>query len=195
MLNYIWGGMILVGILVASFTGNMESVTNETINSAKNAISLLLTMFGVISMWSGVMNIAEKAGLIDVLAKKMMPLLKYLFKELDPKRDEKAFKYIATNMIANIFGLGMAATPAGINAINEMQKNSREKHVATNSMCMFMIINMSSLQLITMNVIAFRSQYNSINPSEIIGPGILTTLVSTLTGILVAKIFELRSRV
>ncbi len=195
MLNYIWGGMILVGILVASFTGNMEAVTNESINSAKNAISLLLTMFGVISMWSGVMNIAEKAGLIDVLSKKMMPLLKVLFRELDEKKDEKAFKYIATNMIANVFGLGMAATPAGINAISEMQKNSKEKHIATNSMCMFMIINMSSLQLITMNIIAFRSQYNSINPSEIIGPGILTTLVSTIVGITVAKFFEWRSEV
>ncbi len=193
MLNYIWGGMILLGILVASFTGNMEAVTNETISSSKNAISLLITMFGVISMWSGVMNIAEKAGLIDVLSKKMMPLLKILFKELDEKKDKKAFKYIATNMIANIFGLGMAATPAGINAIKEMQKNSNEKQRATNSMCMFMIINMSSLQLITMNIIAFRSQYDSINPSEIIGPGILTTLVSTMTGIAVAKIFEIRS--
>ncbi len=193
MLNYIWGGMILLGILVASFTGNMEAVTNETINSSKNAILLLITMFGVISMWSGVMNIAEKAGLIDVLAKKMMPLLRILFKELDPRKDEKAFKYIATNMIANIFGLGMAATPAGINAIKEMKKSSKQKHVATNSMCMFMIINMSSLQLITMNIIAFRSQYNSLNPSEIIGPGILTTLISTITGITVAKIFEIRS--
>ncbi len=192
MLNYIWGGMILIGILVASFTGNMEAVTNETISSTKGAVSLLITMFGVIAMWSGIMNIAEKAGLIDVLAKKMMPLLKILFKELDEKKDEKAFKYIATNMIANIFGLGMAATPAGINAITEMQKNSKEKHVATNSMCMFMIINMSSLQLITMNIIAFRSQYNSVNPSEIIGPGILTTLVSTLVGVTVAKIFEVR---
>lgn len=196
MLNYLWGGMILVGILVGSFTGNLEAVTNETINSSKEAISLLLTMLGVISMWSGIMNIAEKAGLIDMLSKSMMPILKLLFKELDEKKDEKAFKYIATNMIANIFGLGMAATPAGINAMKEMQKKSSkdEKHIATNSMCMFMIINMSSLQIVTMNIIAYRSQYNSLSPSEIIGPGFITTLVSTFVGILSAKIFEMRNR-
>ncbi len=192
MLNYLWGGMILIGILVASFTGSMGAVTNETIIASKDAISLCITMLGVIGMWSGIMNIAEKAGLINALSNKMMPLLKFLFRELD--ENSKAFKYIATNMIANIFGLGLAATPAGIKAIQEMQKESKEKHIATNSMCMFMIINMSSLQIVTMNIIAYRAQYGSANPSEIIGPGFLTTLVSTIVGVIVAKIFEMRSK-
>lgn len=192
MLNYIWGSMILVGILVAAFTGNMEAVTNTTIQSSRDAITLCITILGVIAMWSGIMNIAEEAGLINSLTKKMQPLLKYIFNELD--EDSKAFKYIATNIIANMFGLGYAATPAGIRAMEEMQKENKYKDVATNSMCIFMIINMSSLQIVSMNIIAYRAQYNSINPSEIIGPGLVTTLVSTLAGVVFAKIFAFRSR-
>ncbi len=192
MLNYIWGGMILIGILVSAFTGNMEAVTNTTIQSSRDAITLCITILGVISMWSGMMNIAEKSGLIDTLSNKMLPLLKIIFNELD--EDSKAFKYIATNIIANMFGLGYAATPAGIKAMVEMQKDNKHKEVATNSMCIFMIINMSSLQIVSMNIIAYRAQYGSINPSEIIGPGLITTVVSTIVGVGCAKFFAYRSR-
>ncbi len=188
MLDYIWGGMVLLGVVVAAFTGRMQEVSNAAINSAKDAITLAITMLGIISMWMGLMRIAEKSGLVASLSKRMMPLLRFLFPEI-PK-NSKAFGPISTNMIANVLGLGWAATPAGLEAMQELQKLNPDKSRASRSMCMFMIINMSSLQLVTMNIVAYRSQYDSANPSEIIGPGILATIVSTLAGVIFAKIAE-----
>ncbi len=188
MLDYIWGGMVLLGVVIAAFTGRMQDVSNAAINSAKDAITLAITMLGIISMWTGLMRIAEKSGLVQMLSKKMMPLLRFLYPEI-PK-NSKAFGPISTNMIANILGLGWAATPAGLEAMQELQKLNRDKTKASKSMAMFMIVNMSSLQLVTMNIIAYRSQYESANPSEIIGPGILATIVSTIVGVLFAKIAE-----
>jgi len=190
VLNYLWGGMILIGIITAAFTGKISNITNSAIDSSKEAITICITMTGILSMWTGLMKIAEKSGLIESLSHKMMPFLKFLFPEI-PK-GHKALEYISTNIIANIFGLGWAATPAGIKAMEEMQKLNSNKKYASRSMCMFMIFNMSSLQLICVNLIAYRTQYNSANPSEIIGPGIFATLVSTITGILFAKIVERR---
>jgi len=145
-------------------------------------------MLGIVAMWSGLMKIAEESGMIDSLAKKMSPFLIFLFPEL-PK-DCVAKKYISTNIIANILGLGWAATPAGLKAMEELQKLNKNKSVASNSMCMFLIINLSSLQLITVNILAYRSEYGSANPSEIIAPGILATLISTIAAIAFAKIME-----
>ncbi len=189
MLNYLWGAMIFIGIVTAAFTGNMAEVTNGAINSAREAVSLAITMLGVMSMWTGIMKIGEKAGLIKNLSDKMKPFLKWLFPTVP--ENHKAMEYISTNVIANILGLGWAATPAGISAMKELQKLNRHKDKASVPMCMFMIFNMSSLQLVSINIIAYRSQYNSANPSEIIGPGIATTLVSTLAAIIFAKIMEI----
>ncbi len=188
MLNYLWGIMILIGVMVAAFTGKMPDVTNAALNSSKDSVQLCITMLGIMCMWTGLMKIAEKAGLIDTLSSKMMPLLKFLFPDI-PK-NHKAFKYIATNMIANMFGLGWAATPAGIMAMKEMQTLNKTKDVASKSMCMFMIVNMSSLQLVSVNIIAFRTQYESISPSEIIAPGLIATIVSTIVGVITVKICE-----
>lgn len=190
MLNYLWGAMIFIGIVVAAFTGNMSEVTNGAIDSAKEAVSLAITMLGVMSMWTGIMKIGEKAGLIKTMSEKMQPFLRWLFPTV-PK-GHKSMEYISTNVIANILGLGWAATPAGISAMKELQKLNKDKTTASIPMCMFMIFNMSSLQLVSINIIAYRSQYNSQNPSEIIGPGIATTLVSTLAAIIFAKIMEIR---
>lgn len=190
MLNYLWGAMILTGILVAAFTGNMSEVTNSAINSAREAVSLAITMLGVMSMWTGIMKIGEKAGLIKSMSKKMQPFLRWLFPTV-PK-NHKAMEYISTNVIANILGLGWAATPAGLSAMKELQKLNPDKDRASVPMCMFMIFNMSSLQLVSINIIAYRSQYNSQNPSEIIGPGIVTTLISTFAAVIFAKIMEMK---
>lgn len=190
MLNYLWGAMIFTGIVVAAFNGNMAEVTNGAIDSAKEAVNLAITMLGIMSMWTGIMKIGERAGLIKSLSRKMQPFLRWLFPTV-PK-DHKAMEYISTNVIANILGLGWAATPAGISAMKELQKLNKDKTTASVPMCMFMIFNMSSLQLVSINIIAYRSQYNSQNPSEIIGPGIITTLISTLTAIIFAKIMEIR---
>lgn len=188
MLNVLWGSMILLGILVASITGNLNDITNVILSSSKETVNLCIAMLGIMATWTGLLKIAERAGLIDSLSKKMMPLLVYLFPDI-PK-GHTAFKYIATNMIANMFGLGWAATPAGIQAMKEMQKLNKQKDLASKSMCMFMIVNMSSLQIVSMNIIAFRTEYGSINPSAIIIPGLIATLVSTLVGIFAVKFFE-----
>lgn len=188
LLNYLWGSMILIGVLVATFNGTMPDITNAIIDSSKEAVTICITMFGVIAMWSGVMEIAEKSGLVKNLSQKMKPFLRYLFPEIP--ENHKSMDYIATNVIANILGLGWAATPAGINAMQSMQELNKDKFSASRSMCMFMVFNMSSLQIISVNIVAYRSQYNSINPSEIIGPGLLATLVSTIVGVLFVKIME-----
>lgn len=188
MLNYLWGSMILIGIVFSVFGGNLSAVTNAAINSSREAVTICLTMMGILTMWTGLMKIAEKSGLINALSEKMMPLLKFLFPHL-PKKS-KAIQYISTNIIANMLGLSWAATPAGLKAMDELQKINTQKDTASREMCMFMIINMSSLQIVSVNIIAYRSQYNSVNPSEIIGPGLLATLISTVVAIIITKIFE-----
>ncbi len=188
MLNYLWGGMILIGVLVGLLNGRLAEMTDAAITSAKDAVTLCITMLGVMSMWTGLIKIAEKAGLVDALSKRMMPLLRFLFPEIPAGHN--AFKYISMNFIADIFGLGWASTPAGLKAIEEMQNLNTKKDTASRSMCMFMTINMSSLQLITISIVAYRSQYGSVSPSEIIGPGIIATLVSTITGIIACKCLE-----
>ncbi|MCD8159458.1 MAG: nucleoside recognition protein [Clostridiales bacterium] len=190
MLNFLWAGMIFLGILTAAFSGNLEAVTNGAIDSAKEAVNVVIVMVGVLSMWTGLMKIGEKSGLIELMAEKIMPFLKFLFP--DVPRDHKAMKHIAVNVIANMLGLGWAATPAGLLAMKELQKLNPEKDKASRAMCIFMVFNMSSLQLVSVNIIAYRSQFNSANPSEIIGPGLFATLVSTITGIAVIKIIEMR---
>jgi len=188
LLNYLWGGMILVAIVVAVFTGNMPALTNAAIESARDAIALCITMLGIMSMWTGLLTIAERAGLIKNLAKKSRPLLRYLFPELG--RNHPAHEPIATNFIANILGLGWAATPSGLAAMKELQKDNPEKETATRSMRMFMVINMSSLQLVTISVVAYRMQYGSANPSEIIGPGLVVTMATTVVAVAFCKVLE-----
>jgi spore maturation protein A len=188
MLNYLWGGMILISIIIAAFTGNMESLTNATVNSAREAVTLCITILGVMSMWTGLMTVGERAGLIKALARKSKPVLRYLFPDLH--KEHPAFDPIATNFVANILGLGWAATPSGLKAMEALQRENTEKDTATRSMRMFMIVNMSSLQIVSMNIIAYRMQYDSANPSEIIGPGLLATIFSTIVGVVFCKFLE-----
>ncbi|NLK22056.1 MAG: nucleoside recognition protein [Epulopiscium sp.] len=193
MLNYLWGFMILIGIVVAAFTGTMGEVTNTAINSSREGVEVCIKLLGALAFWMGIMGIAEKSGLINVLTEKIRPVLRFLFPDIPD--GHKAQKYIATNLIANILGLGWGATPPGLLAMKELQKLNLKKDEASNAMCMFLIVNISSVQLISINIIAYRSQYGSINPSEIIGPSILATLISTLTAVVYGKIMERRKRV
>ena len=188
MLNKIWSGMILLSVIVAAFTGKIGDVGTAAITSSKEAITLGLTLLGVISLWTGLMRIGEDAGMMDALAKKMKPLLRWLFPEVPD--DHPAQKHIATNFIANLLGLGWAATPPGLEAMKSLQELNPDKKRASKAMCTFMIINMSSLQLSPINMLAYRAQYGSANPSEIVGPAILATLISTLVGVAFAKIME-----
>ncbi len=191
MLNYLWAIMILVGILYGVLTGNISAVTKAAIDSSGEAISLCITMAGIMAFWMGLMEIATEAGIVRKMTNAMKPVLRFLFPTLPS--ESKATEYIATNMVANILGLGWACTPAGLKAMEELKKIEVQKgnlHVASKEMCTFLIINISSLQLIPVNMIAYRSQYGSVNPTAIVGPAILATGISTLAGVIFCKIAE-----
>lgn len=209
MLNYIWAFMILLGVIYAACTGNMSAVTNAALDSAGEAISLCITMAGVVALWTGLMEIAKEAGIILKMTKAINPFLKFMFPRIPEGHPAK--EYIATNIIANVMGLGWACTPAGLKAMEELakleeergnpeyvemgnsgdsfgRKEDRRSRNASNEMCTFLILNISSLQLIPVNMIAYRSQYGSANPAVIIAPAILATLISTVTAIFFCKV-------
>ena len=271
MLNYLWAGMIIVGIVYAACTGNIVEVTNAALDSSKEAITLCITMAGVMAFWTGLMEIARRGGMIRALTGRMAPVLKFLFPGLPA--GHPAREHIATNFIANVLGLGWAATPAGLRAMEELEhleeerrgeagdegpererdsaweeklssgqpvksggsregkqdniweetpgdgqigragriregrsgsirrgksKNGlngknrlvRPRGTAGNEMCTFLIVNISSLQLIPINMIAYRSQYGSVNPAAVAGPALLATLVSTGVGVLFCKLMD-----
>lgn len=222
MLNGIWAGMILLAVIYGAATGHMAEVTNAALDSAGEAISLCITMAGVVALWMGLMEIAGKAGLVEKLTRGIRPFLRFLFPRIP--LGHPALGYIATNIIANVLGLGWACTPAGLKAMEELAKLEAERgnpeyleaekgerdfsgergaragerfrqqepagrgRRANNEMCIFLILNISSLQLIPVNMIAYRSQYGSANPAAIIAPAIGATLVSTLVAIVYCKI-------
>ena len=200
MLNYLWAGMILVGIVFGAFNGRMQDITNAALDSSKEAVTLCITMIGVMAIWTGIMEIASKAGIIRMASRKMRPLVRFLFPGMP--EGHKAEEHITTNFIANFLGLGWAATPAGLRAMEELGRLEddrragrapgpvRKKGVAGNEMCTFLIINISSLQLIPMNVIAYRSQYGSPDPAAIIGAGILATMVSTGAAVVFCRMMD-----
>lgn len=219
MLNAIWAVMILTAVFYGALTGRMSDVTNAALDSAGEAISLCITMAGVVALWMGLMEIATRAGLVAKLTRGIAPFLRFMFPKL-PK-GHPAGQYIATNIIANVLGLGWACTPAGLKAMEALadleaergnpeylpdsqaalsEKTSKQEdgpgkpfaagrnRRASNEMCTFLIINISSLQLIPVNMIAYRNQYGSSNPTAIIAPAIAATLFSTLTAIVYCKI-------
>lgn len=210
MLNYLWAGMMLTGILWAAFHGNLGAVTDGALESAKEAVALCITMLGIMSFWCGILKIGEESGLIEAMTKKMRPIIRFLFPGIP--EGHPAAEHISTNMIANMLGLGWAATPAGLKAMealeklrDEGEKESEQKvterqrrrvipqGTATDEMCTFLIINISSLQLIPINMIAYRSQYGSANPSAIVGPALLATTISTMAGVIFCKIMQRRN--
>lgn len=198
MLNYIWAFMMLVGIFWGAFHGNMKEVTEGALNSAREAVTLCITILGVMALWTGVLEVGQRAGLIEQLSKKMKPVLHFLFPKIP--ENHKANEHIATNMIANVLGLGWAATPAGLRAMDALKDLEEERRkqgshhmesgTASNEMCTFLIINISSLQLIPINMIAYRSQYGSINPTAVVGPALAATLLTTVVGVIIVKLLD-----
>lgn len=209
MLNYLWAGMTLTGILWGALHGQMTAVTDGAIQASKEAVTLCITMLGVMTLWTGVLEIGHRSGLVDQLARRMGPILTFLFPKLDPEGEAR--KQISVNMIANILGLGWAATPAGLKAMEELKKveeerrtggaagqkgsagrsvAARQEGTASNEMCTFLIINISSLQLIPMNMIAYRSQYGSVNPTAIVGPALAATFISTVVAVIFCKVMD-----
>ena len=206
MLNYIWAGMILLGVIYGVCTGQMSALTGGALDSAREAVSLCITMAGVMALWMGLMEIAQESGMIAKMTKGIRPFLKFMFPRLP--EDHPAGEYITTNLIANVLGLGWACTPAGLKAMEQLaelekqragqgtEKGRRrsedrrygaEATAASNEMCTFLILNISSLQLIPVNMIAYRSQYGSANPAVIIVPALVATLFSTIIAIIYCK--------
>ena len=189
MPNILWVIMITGGIFFAAFHGTMGQITESFISSSTEAVNLCIFMLGVIGVWNGMMEIAVKSGLMKKIAKTMYPFIHWLFPDIPPRH--KANEYIAANMAANILGLGWAATPAGLKAMRELQKLEEGGGRASDMMCAFLVLNISSLQLVPINMIAYRSQYGSVNPAAVVLPAICATMISTIAGIVFIKIIEI----
>lgn len=191
MLDYLWAILIIIGIVYGAFTGHFKELTEGSIQSAGEAVSLCISMLGVMAFWCGLMEIAKESGLIKKLTSGIQPVVSFLFPNV-PK-DHEAREHISMNIIANLLGLGWAATPSGLKAMealaDERLTNGR-KNTATDAMCTFLILNISSLQLIPVNMIAYRSQYGSVQPAAVIGPGLIATTISTVVGILFCKLSQ-----
>lgn len=193
MMNYIWGGMLIIGIVYGVITGNVSGLTDAIIESSKEAVSLGIAMAGIVAFWSGIMEVAQEAGIIGGLTKAILPIMKFLFPKI-PK-GHRAWDSLSSNFVANILGLGWAATPAGLRAMKDLEQLEKERgnmeymdknspRTASNEMCTFLVMNISSLQLIPVNIIAYRSQYGSTAPAAIILPSIIATGINTLAAVI-----------
>ena len=208
-MTYLWSGMIIIGIIYGALTGNLKAVTEATVSSGKDAVTLCISMAGMVAMWSGLMKIAEMAGIVEKLSGKLRPVMRFLFPDLDP--DSEPCKYISLNFLSNILGLGWAATPAGLKAMESLAeledrrieiskkkwkgtKSEQRTGIASKEMCTFLIINISSLQLIPVNMIAYRAQYGSADPAAVVGPGMVATAVSTVTAVIFCRIMNRRGK-
>ncbi len=220
MLDYLWGLMLILGVVWGLLNGRAEALTEGVLNGAKEAVTMSITMLGIMSAWTGIMQIAQKSGIIESISSKLRPFMRLMFPNID--KDTPAYGHICTNIVANVLGLGWAATPAGLKAMEALsvlqkeqleseevkaiseadneykasnEKHKRSKHkfqnkgiVATDEMCTFLVLNISSLQLIPVNIIAYRSQYGSVSPAAIVVPAIIATAFSTLVAIVFCKI-------
>lgn len=188
MINYIWFVMIFLGILVGLLTGNGEGISKAVINSADSTVSLIIGLVGLMCFWCGVMKVAEKSGFTNKLAKLLRPILKLIFKEA--AKDEKALGAIIMNITANMMGLGNAATPFGIKAMQEMDRLNKNKGTASNDMTLFLVLNSACIQLVPSTVISIRAAYNSNNPGMIILPAVIASTFAAVTGVLLCKLLQ-----
>jgi len=182
MVNWIWLFFILAGFIVAAIQGNIEAVTQAVFDGAKTGVSVCIGLVSILVFWLGIMRIAEDAGLLKRIARLLRPLVRLLFPSVPP--DHPAIGYIMSNMSANILGLGNAATPMGIKAMEELQKLNPDKEKASPAMATLLAINTASITLIPTTIIAIRMNYNSASPAEIVGTTLLATAVATAAAIL-----------
>ena len=181
MVNYIWALLIGLGITYSFLSGNVEVINNSILTNANEALDLILNLLPIIVLWTGILKIAEDSGLLDKFAKLLNPLLSKLFPDIPPS--SKALGYISSNIAANMLGLGSAATPAGLKAMNELQKINEEKDTASTPMITFLVLNTAGVTLIPTTILALRAAYKSISPGEIIVPAIIATCCSSIAGL------------
>ena len=168
MLNYVWSGLVIISIICSVFLGNTEDLSKALVNSGASSIELIITMAGIICLWTGIMKIAVESGLTSVFAKVFSPLLRPLFPNLD--KDSDAFKSISMNISANLLGLGNAATPFGLKAMEQLHTLNNKGETASNEMVIFVVMNTASLQLLPTTLASLRQSYGSSAPFEIIVP-------------------------
>ncbi|KKM11937.1 hypothetical protein SY88_05960 [Clostridiales bacterium PH28_bin88] len=191
-MNGVFTFLVVSGILVAAFTGNMGAVTSAALNSATSAVERILGLIGVITLWLGVARIAERSGLLKLMTVLIQPLVGFLFPSVP--RGHPAMGAMLMNMSANLLGFGSAATPFGLKAMGELQRLNPDKETASEAMCTFLAINTSSVTIIPATVIALRAAAGSINPAEIVTTTLFATTCSTLTAVIADYWFRRRSR-
>ncbi len=192
MVNVIWAALIFIAIIYSLLTGQVDTINNGILTHATTGVNLILEMMPLIVLWTGIMKIAEKSGLLEVFSRALNPILRRLFPSL-PKT-HKALGYIASNIGANMLGLGSAATPFGLKAMDELQKDNPHKDTATEAMITFLVLNTGGVTLIPTTVIALRIMHGSVNPTEIIITSILATAVSSISGLLLDYFIRRRNR-
>jgi spore maturation protein A len=190
MVNWIWLFFIIVGFIFAAVNGRIDLVTEALFEGAKSGVTVCFGLISILVFWLGMMRIAEQSGMLDKLAIVLRPIVKFLFP--DVPKDHPAIGYILSNMSANILGLGNAATPMGIKAMQELQKLNPDPHSATPAMCTLLAINTSSITIIPTTIIAIRMSYGSSNPTEIIGTTLLATIVATIAALMADRLYRAR---
>lgn len=186
MLNIVWPIFIIISFSFAIFTGNLENLNNSIFQGTNDAVNLSIGLLGTLCLWSGIMQIASQTSMVENLVKILNPLLNLLFPKL--KNNLKIKKEISMNIIANFLGLGNAATPLGLKAMNSMKKENTKKDTLSDSMMTFIVINTASIQLIPTTVIAIRNSLNSQNPTAIVFPTWIATIIAGISGIIVVKL-------
>lgn len=192
MVNKIWAIFIIVGVFIYIVTGRISELNTQILESAKSALEMIIRIFPVIALWLGIVNIAKVSGLLNKIAIKITPFLTKLFPDI-PENHE-SLGYIASNVVVNMCGLGSAATPFGLKAMQSLQKLNKDKKTASRSMITFLILNTSGLTIIPTTVIALRVMHGSKNPNEIVLACIIATVVSTISGLIIDRLFYRRSR-
>ena len=188
MLNYIWFGLMAVALVVAAFNGTADAVTKGAIDSAKTAVEIALGLIGIMTLWLGMMRIAEASGMVTLLGRALRPVLRWLFPELPPDHPANGAIVVAT--AANMLGLNNAATPLGIKAMEELQTLNDRKDTATNPMVTFMALNTASVQLIPATMIGVLAAAGAVNPTAIIAPSIVVGFIGTIAAVLAAKFLQ-----
>lgn len=187
-MNYIFYFLIVISIIVGAINGRLDAVVNSILSGAELSVKVAFSLIGIMAFWLGMMKIADKCGLITIIAKLINPITKKLFNEIP--EDSPAIGDIAMSFSANAFGLTNAATPIGIKAMEELQKHNKDKNSASNAMCMFLAMNTAGFQLIPATVIAVLISIGYKNPTEIIAPTLLVTSIAFVSAIVLAKIFQ-----
>lgn len=186
MVTLLWSLFIIIGIVVCFINGRMDILNVKIIESTKSSFDIILNLFPVLSLWLGLVNIAEKSGLLKKLSNLFKPIMRILFKEIDS--NDESLSLIASNFITNLFGLSSASTPLGLKAMERLQKINPKKDTASKSMITFLVLNTTGLTLIPTTLISIRTLYKSINPTKIIVPCFLATLIATISGLIINKI-------